>query len=421
MTFFPRRTAAFPLLLLLVIVALVGAGCEKAEPDPTPTPDRESMDASATLFAQPTRAVGGTATVTPPPDVELELNRVIARMAQAALDGDIDAYLSYISDEDPLFYAEQTQWAQDWVVNPLRLFDLELFGIRLRGDDEAVARLTLQWSQGPRTESGASGGATVSVVFTRHGDGWQLVSEDWTVAEVEGFRLYFFDHAMTENRSQAEMMLDYLPGIHTVITRELGFEPDQPAAIKLYEKPATLQTLTRISMPLLTRWNEPGEAIKITLNENNLPPPESTVAGEYARYLLYEMAGGTHGGYTWWLQEAVAEYGESRFRPRSQRNRTLRTVGALALAPQNAEVRLLDWDAMVTEPDWREEQLLLAADQGATLLEYITATYGADARNAWIRAIGAGQDVDAATEAELDITFDQLDADWRAWLVEQIA
>lgn len=413
-------TSRWSLVCVCAVIVLALTACEQAWKDPTPTPDQANIQAASTLFAQPTRSPRSTETPTPASDVEFDLSRSIALMENAVLAADLDAYMAYIWKDDPVFLADHTRWAQDWVDHPLSVFQIDLFNIRSDSPNEASARMSTLWGQQDRSGDGSAGGATISGDFYREGDTWQFAGARWETVDLDGIRFYYFSNEIIDNQPQADVVVDYLPSIYTGLTLEFEFVPEHVAHIQMYESPVTLQNWTRLSIPSIARWNEPGESIKITLSPSNTAPHESTVANEYTRFLLYEMAGGTHGNFNWWLEEGIAEYGALRFRTLSQRNRILKQIAELSLAPENAEERLIAWDRLDTEPDLLADQMEVAVYQAYTVVLYITETYGKEARNAWIRAIAIDQTIEQATQAELGTSLDALIADWEAWLPTQL-
>lgn len=407
-------------LILVVLVALVALGaCGKAVENPPPTTDKEGAQAASTLFAQPTRATRPTPTVTPMNAIEFELNRTVARMEQAIQAGDLAGYLTYVWDGDPIFWAEHRAWARDWVENPLATFNIELYGIHAVSDAEATARMTWRWRQATRSGDDTAGGTTITVVFYQQDGRWVLGGERWETAEVEGIKLYY-QAGVADYTAQAQAMLAYLPEVRRVVTRAFGYVPAATAHIKLYESPTMLFNWTRLSQPDLTTWNWPGEAIKLTLTPIKTAPEESIVAREYTRFLLFELSGGERSRFSWWLEDGISEYGGSLFYTLSQRNRVLKRVAALSLAPEAAEERLLGWDELATADDLTADERQLAIDQTFVLVHYITETYGAEARNAWIRAMAEGQTLGEACQSALGLSFVELDAAWWAWLPEQL-
>ncbi|HML24083.1 MAG TPA: hypothetical protein PKD09_20675 [Aggregatilinea sp.] len=402
----------------ILIAAL--AACQKAETASTPTPNQESIQAAGTLFAQPTRPPRTTPTSTPQSDIELELSRTTAGMEEAVLAGDFDRYMSYVWPDDPVFYQEQTAWARDWEAHPLGHFEVNLSRIDTPDPNMATARTTILWTQEDASRSGSSGGTTITAVFRRAEDRWLYAGAQWETLETDGFELQFFETPLYDNRHQAEILLAELPGVYTRITRELDYTPDTPAQLKLYDSAATLQTVTRISMSGLSQWVAPGEAIKMTLGVYNTAPETAEAAREYTRYVLYAMAGGTQEPYPWWLEQGMGEYGASLFRTLSQRTRVLERVAAVAGGTSTSSSSLLPWDTLVTVPALSSTQRQFAIDQSYTLVLYVREVHGADALNAWLKAIAGGAAVEDATQDTLGTSVDELDAAWREWLPQQI-
>ena len=73
-----------------------------------------------------------------------------------------------------------------------------------------------------------------------------------------------------------------------------------------------------------------------------------------------------------------------------------------------------------TRPVVIAEREAFAIQQAYAFVYYISETYEADARNAWIKAIATDQTVEEATETHLGLTLDELDAAWQAWLPGQL-
>jgi hypothetical protein len=275
--------------------------------------------------------------------------------------------------------------------------------------------MTIRWSRRDAT-GGSSGGATTSVVFRREGRDWLLGGERWQTADVDGFRLYYFADEMVDNSPQAQTVLQFLPTVYGAITREFDVVPAGMAHLKMYDSAVTLQNWTRLSVPALQSWNAPGESIKLALGPDNTAPSESDVAREYTRFALFELAGGS---FPWWLEEGIAEYGGSLFRTLSSRNRAVEQIAALASAPPDSEERLFRWDELEETPTLAPGDMRTAINQSFTLAQYVTDSYGAAARNAWIRAIATDQTPVEACRMYLGVSFEALDAAWHAWLAAQ--
>ncbi|WP_119071851.1 hypothetical protein [Aggregatilinea lenta] len=402
----------------ILIAAL--AACQKAEAPATPTPNQESIQAANTLFAQPTRPPRTTATPTPLNDVELELSRVTAGMEQAVMDGDVERYMTTVWPDDPIFVHEQRAWAEDWQASPLGNFEINLSRIDSTDPDAVTARTTILWTQVDASRSDSSGGTTITAVFRRSGESWLFAGEDWQTLDTDGFVLHYLESSLADNQRQAEILLQDLPAVYTRITRELDFTPDDPAPIKLYDSAAMLQTMTRMSMPALSQWTAPGEALKLTYGPYSTAPEVSEVAREYTRHVLYAMAGG-EAPYPWWVEQGMGEYGASLFRTLSQRSRVLERIAAVAGGTSTSTANLIPWATLAAEPDLSRADRQFAVEQAYTLLLYIHEEHGAEARNAWLQAIAKSTAVEDATQDALGVSFDDLDAAWRDWLPQQIS
>lgn len=413
-------TLRWRILCVLLLISTALAACQQTDDAPPPTANQESIQTASALFAQPTAAPRRTATFTPGNDVELDLNRSIAQLEQAARNGDLDGYLGYIWDGDPVFLADHTGWAQDWIAHPLEIFSIELYNIRSNTPDTAEARMTIRWRIQGRDDDGSAGGATVTAVFYREDNIWKLGGELWETAEMDGMVLYYFADNVVDNTNQANVMIEYLPSLYQGLTHEFDFVPEHTAHIKLYTSPIMLQNWTRISHTGLTRWNVPGESIKIPLGPNELAPHEPDVARELTHFLLYEMSAGTYGNFPWWLRQGIVEYGGMRFSTQSRRNRIIDIVAQASFAPEMAEDRLFEWADLETRPDVIEAREAFAIQQAFAFVYFISETYDTDVRNAWIRAIATDQTVEEATIMHLGLTLEELDAAWRAWLPTQL-
>ncbi len=411
-------------LLLILLLSFLTA-CEKIEDKATPTPNQEAGQMAQTLFAAPTDI---PATQTPAPGdatpanaLEVELHRLVARLENAMLAGDYDTFMSYMSQRDPVLVADYVAWARDWTENPLRYVDLTVFNIEEVSPTEATARFTLLWSLAGRQGDGSSGGTTISALFYKEGDQWLFGGENWHSFDIENVRFYYFSDAMVENQPQADDVAEYLADVYFGVTREFNFAPDKMAHIKMYESGPMLQTMTRISIPLITRWNQPGESIKITLGPENTAPRETYIGQQYTRFVLYAMSGDQPDHYPWWVAEGTVQYGGSRFNTLSQRNRTIKNVAAVAVSTEEDAPQLYDWSALIQAPAAETPELAqLALDQAFTMIHYITETYGPEARNAWLQAIAGGTSLDKATESELGVKLADLQTQWHAWLLQQL-
>lgn len=59
------------------------------------------------------------------------------------------------------------------------------------------------------------------------------------------------------------------------------------------------------------------------------------------------------------------------------------------------------------------EDWAVAYTQGWNPVSYITGRFGRERRNAWLKAMAVGKDLDVATATELGVSFDQFGWEWQ--------
>ena len=128
---------------------------------------------------------------------------------------------------------------------------------------------------------------------------------------------------------------------------------------------------TRLSITTpITGWNEPGEALKL-LVEDEQPPTEALLAHEYAHFVLFDLAGTTRGEWPWWVSEGASQYAASRFWTLTDRNRVLATVNEA-----RRTTGLPDWLAISSFEETPESQWHYAYELGYAFLRFVAETHG---------------------------------------------
>jgi hypothetical protein len=367
-----RRVVAF-LILILFAVTLTAAPTA-AQSDPTPT----DQDAIITL---------------------------VAEMEDAVIHQDRDAYLSHVDTTDPVFFSEHRYWVYDWATgDPLDRFSMKVSGIRASGD-AATATLTVTWAELPDTSYRR---AEFPVHFVRSSAGdWRYAGELWVMFTTEHFRVYAFPI----QQQTAERMVARLPDLYDQVTSSLGYTPEPDIEIKLYNSQDVLGATTALRLPPIQGWNEPGESLKLFVMPGEMPAP-SVLAHELTHYAMFDMAGTTHGHYPWWLAEGVAEEVSSVYWDAGRGDAQLERVRQWA-----EEDTLADWDAMNDYETTPLELWRYVYPQGYAFARYVTETYGASTRNAWLHDMAGTMLIEEATQDTFGITFAELDQGFRAWLV----
>lgn len=440
------------ILTLLFIGLLALAACQgDKDDDPSSASSDDRAALAQTALAIPTDTPRARETPTPLPDVERELARTTAQMETAVADGDIGQYMANIWQGDPLFMTEHRQWAEAWVKQPPIGFDITLSSISSPNENESLARMTIQW-RGSNTDTEGnfgSSGSTFTARFYREsagstkwlfaGEAWQTINlyrsgSDWATIQIgeesEKIRLYYMpDYGPTPGTvTSANMMVEKLPGIYTIVSRELQFDPSEVVAIKLYQYPEALRTMVDITYPhVLDTWNQPGEALRLSQDPVlQLPPDDLVIAGQLAYSMLYQWAGDTTGNYPWWVLEGAAQLvAMKNFMTVPIRNNQLSEMAAIVaatdaqanLAPDVLQMQ--DWSIMTDRRDVPYLQRRAASLQAGSFVYFIDVTYGQDVRNTWIKSMANEKTLEDACQDVLGKSFEVLVANWLAWIATQ--
>ncbi|MCC7451208.1 MAG: collagenase [Anaerolineae bacterium] len=331
------------------------------------------------------------------------INTLMANMQQAVLAQNRALYLAYVDRTDPVFWLEHSRWADDWSKKQVvTAFSLSVQKLAVTGRD-ATADLTMQWA----TTENRARTAQYPVRFRQGNDGvWRYAGEAWTTLETEHFRV----RALPGLEGVAQELVGELPAVYDHVTSSLNFKPAAVNEIKLYPTAAALGANTLLSLPPISGWNEPGEALKLFTRPGSAPP-KATLAHEFTHFISFEMAGTAHSRMPWWLEEGIAEYVGSQFWSDARQQARLNQVKKLA-----ADNRLAAWDTISDFENTPVELWQYVYPQGYAFVRYVTETYGKQKRNNWLTAMAKDKRLPDATTSALGVSFDDLNAAFVAWL-----
>jgi hypothetical protein len=351
-------------------------------------------------------ATTAPSTSTPTADAATSaIESLVGEMAAAVVARDRDSYLAHIDLSDPVFALEHTRWVADWAgLNPVQSYELRVDGLATDGST-AVGRLTATWTidgfDAPRT-------ASWPARFTGGPGGWRYAGEVWQPTEAAHFRLLVAPDAVGAEAA----ILPGLPAVYEHVTSTLGYAPAGSMQIKAYATGEALIANTLLSLPIIRGWNEPGEALKL-----NFDPADQTidelVAHEFTHFVLFDRAGTKRTLMPWWLDEGTASFvARGLETPAGGEDGRLRLVAVWAAADQ-----LAPWADMAVFEETPLDLWTFVYPQGYAMVTYVTDAYGSAKRNAWLAAMATEQTIDEATPAVLGVSFDELDAGFRTWVV----
>jgi peptidase MA superfamily protein len=383
---------------LALLCVLLAAGCGSPVIPATPS--------SPTLPAQ---SAPGPSSVAPSVDPAVaEIQALLGQMAAAVLAGDRDGYLALVDQADPVFAVEHERWAIDWSGrNPVTAYSLELADVQ-RDGDSATGLLTVEWALDPSLSSEPPRTTTFLARFSHGSSGWRYAGEAWASTEVP----HFVVRVAPGLEGTVPGIVDVLPGIFGDVTTAVGYEPAGALEIKLYADANALVANTLLSLPRISGWNEPGEALKL-VNRADGPPLAPTIAHELTHFTLFDRAGTQRTRMPWWLDEGIATF------VASQMDGSNAEAGLGQVVAWESEGALAPWEDMAVFEETPVELWEFVYPQGYAMVAFVTERFGAERRNDWLAAMATEMDIDAATPAELGRSFDELDAEFRDWLAAQ--
>lgn len=334
-------------------------------------------------------------------DIELALRA----MERAVAAGDRDEYLQHVWTGDAVFLAEQRHWADDLKAHVPESFSLTLDAESATfADGWVYAPLTMTW----KMEGGHQRSIAYEVMFAEQDGSWRYAGERWNVLKGEGVEVRFvngFDEI-------GQRVADVFPEVRAHVEEGFELTIDRVQQVKIYPSMTHLQASIYLSyVDPLSGWNEPGESIKVLLGwRGGGAGLKMLLAHEFGHVCTFEM-GDQATKMPWWVAEGVAELAAEAFSGGAAAlDRTMRNWA------RNG--RLADWELMHDFRTTPRNVQMNVYRQGHHMMAYITKRFGRTQRNNWIRALTQGKTLDEASREVLGLTFDELDAQWRASLTE---
>lgn len=345
------------------------------------------------------------------------VQRAAEAMERATLRADSGAYMALVDTTDAVFAEEQRKWARDLRTHPVATVSVTVDTDALApsgSQPEAwTAPITLTWTLPGDDETRS---VTYPAAFRPLGmpeGAWLFSGRVWESYPAEGVRI-LLDPGDDDAHDIAEHLSTRVATFRASVESDLGERLPADPTIKIYPGMEPLQESIALSYTdTLGGWNEPGESIKILSRDGFVGPRlDATVAHEIGHAVSFEWGPAIIDA-PWWSLEGIAEVAADPFRkePRT----TARTGGVLELLKEG---RLQPFARLA---DFRGEAMNHGRQvyvQGHSMVRYIEARFGRDARNAWFRAMGGGASVGRATQDVLGLPFDRLEGDWRTMLDE---
>jgi hypothetical protein len=279
--------------------------------------------------------------------------------------------------------------------------------VKVAGEGTAEAKLKWTW----KVPEGRTRSVRFSGVFVRGDRGWLYAGEKWNEHKGEGCRVLYEDGL----EGVAELVAGTLPEVRRHVEKLYGLEGDETITkreqqIKLYTSMGHLQHSIYLSYSDgLSGWNEPNEAVKILagrrMNEDML---RVLLGHEYGHVATFHM-GPKSNEMPWWVLEGAAEMAAEKWAG----NGAMTEARVRRWAQRG---RLLKWGQLA---DFRGEAANHYAEvyaQGHAMLRHVSARFGQEACNRWLREMAQSADLEGATKTALGASFEEIDAAWWAGL-----
>ena len=350
----------------------------------------------------------GTVTLTPPPGSltpEAELEFLVASLAAHVQVGDKAGYLELVDLTDPAFGLEHSRLADEWAtLHPVPDYRLDLTDLDVDGDT-ATGTLTANWTNFQALPRAASWAAT----FSKGQEGWRYTGEEWLTTDVPHFTIKM----APGSEDQLENVTQDLPAIYDHVIDTLDYTPAGTLEIKVYADAPALAANTLLSLPDVSGWNEPGEALKLRVNPED-PYLTPTIAHEMTHFTNFDRAGTQRTKMPWWLDEGIAVFVARKFDLIKEQTDTATEL----VAAWHANGELVDWDRMAVYETTPQELWRNVYPQGYVMVRFVSSKFGRDLRNQWLAKMATEMDIDAATPAVLGVSFEDLDKAFREWLTQ---
>ncbi len=333
-------------------------------------------------------------------DDAADLRTVMDRMTTAVLAGDKGGYVTCVDDAEPVFHAEQVNWAADFDRHKVAEFSMSWDepGPLVVGD-VASGVLKLQWKiaeDGQRARE-----VSFPATFVKRDGAWRFAGEKWKVIEAPGVRVCFAEGL----EEVAGRVAEVLPEVRAHVHKGFELTIDRVQVVKLYTSMKHLQESIYLSYTDgLSGWNEPKEAVKILPGRRGgARQLRILLAHEYGHVCTFEL-GPKANDMPWWILEGVAELSAEEYAGSGY----TRMVEGWAAADT-----LANWSRLADFHTCKDQDQIYVYEQGHHMIGYISDRFGRSARNAWMKEMAHGATLDEATTRVLGLDFAALDLQWR--------
>jgi len=339
------------------------------------------------------------------------IQATIAARVEAVFEGNEANFLATVTFADPVLRTEERNWFADLAVHPILSYTAtgQIVGWS-PGRKEALVALTV----GAVISGEHSSRVTYDARLVRDGNRWLYAGVAWNERTSDHFVLKYQDC----DKAWVWRALDLAEVAYDQVIADLGTAPPLPQEIKVYDDGELFRTSVFLSLPnWATGWTEPGEAIKLRLQDDSDRTLQHIIAHELTHQVLFAQ-----GLRTAWLHEGVANYESGRVLPLG----THWMAGKYLPIVQEAVRRHRDLplDTLPSFEDLPNDQIELAYSQSWSVVSFIVERYGlASLRRLIAQSIAseAGEthstaDTAASQRTILGVDLETFQDEWREYV-----
>lgn len=335
------------------------------------------------------------------------IEATVATRAEAVLNGEAAAFMDTISRDDSLLRAEERHWFDDLADHPVVTYTLTGGLVDWSpGAEEAVVELGFSYA----ISGGQSSQVTYDGRFVREGGRWLYAGVAWPEERSsEHFVLKYQGH----DEAWAERVLILAEEAYEKVTSDLGTALPLPQEIKFYEDPELFRTSIFLSLPPCRGWTEPGEAIKLVLQDDSARGLQSVIAHELTHQVLF-----ARGLRTSWLHEGVSTYEMGHASPLGTHWQAGQRMPVLLDAVRRRNELPLNGLPITVDELLRvqEAQPGLTYAQAWSMVSYIVEQYGRQALERLVAQSILSDDTPANLRAALGVDPEAFWAEWRDYV-----
>ncbi|MCA9278627.1 MAG: hypothetical protein H6815_10590 [Phycisphaeraceae bacterium] len=343
-----------------------------------------------------------------PEHVVRAVTDTVRAMEQTVRAGDAETYLTYVWSGDPGFRREQEQWAKDINHRAPKAFKVTIDSEHVTIEDAiASTEITWNWTTDGLPQSLTFPGSFFRIT-TDSGEQWLYAGEKFRARGGYRENIYALEENSGFQRTVGRAMRD----VRRHVERGMGTRIDKMVPIRIYPNEKHFAFSNGLLKHETQPWQiDPAQPVKLIANDEiEEDALKADLARRFTMLTLHEI--GSHADQMpWWIATGIAEFACEKFEddlePNMEKVRGPLKAGDLPKFASLSNVSSLsDTDRM------------LAIEMGHNLLGYIADSYSREQRQDWVKMLANGSSLEAATRETFEISADELEAKWAAWLSE---